>query len=842
MQPGAIEDTRPARQLLTHGWELCSTAPGEYADPLALERHSHQWLAASVPGTVAASLRAAGRWTLDDVARRFDAEDWWYRIRFDVPGAADPAGATLEFEGLATLCDIWLNGRQLPGSGNMFLRHVVAARGLRPAGNELHLAFRSLDSALKQRRPRPRWRTPMVENQQLRWFRGTLLGRMPGWSPPAAVVGPWKEVALRLRPCGPCVLELRAEVDGDGGLLHFTGRVEPGHATSFSLVLHRNGVAIAECPVEAAGELLRCTLRVDAVDRWFPHTHGEPALHEAMLRIGDAPGSALLALGRVGFRQIEATSRTGGFGLACNGVEVFCRGACWTPLDIVTLGADGTALRRALEQVVAAGFNMLRVGGPFVYEDEPFFALCDELGILVWQDFMFANMDYPAADETFATSVRREASQHLALWARHPCVAVVCGNSEVSQQAAMWGAPRELWSPPLFEDTLRELTAALCPGVVWWPSSASGGDLPHQPDSGTTSYYGVGAYLRGFDDLRRSGLTFATECLGFANIPEEATLHAMPGGASIRVHHAEWKRRTPRDPGAGWDFDDVRDHYLRLLFDVDPVQLRYADHARYLQLSRRVPAEAMVAAFSEWRRPGSTCSGALVWFLRDSWPGAGWGLVDANGEPKAPWHALRQLLQPRWVAITDEGLNGLAIHLGNETARAMSARLELALYRNGRQLITCSARDIDLQPRASVTLGAAALLGEFHDLTHAYRFGPLSTDLVVATLLDEEPGAQPRQAFHLPLPRLHATPDPSLGLQARALRDPRGGFELELTSDGFARSVHVDAQGFTPAAQYFHLAPGATLRIALQSRGKASTPRGTVQALNSAAIPIEVVD
>src|SRR5204862_1054798 len=107
-------------------------------------------------------------------------------------------------------------------------------------------------------------------------------------------------------------------------------------------------------------------------------------------------------------------------------------------------------------------------------------------GVLVWQDFMFANMDYPASDESFARSVDEEARQQLARLAPHPSLAILCGNSEAEQQAAMWGAPREARRQPLFHDMLPRLCGELAPGVPYWPSSAHGGAVPQQADTGTT--------------------------------------------------------------------------------------------------------------------------------------------------------------------------------------------------------------------------------------------------------------------------------------------------------------------------------------------------------------------
>lgn len=820
------------RLCLHEGWEFCATPPGQCTAPADASLAVQNWRGARVPTTAAAALRALQDWSLDGAELRFDAYDWWFRLSFDLPAGA-PREALLGFDGLATLCEVWLNGETVLRSDNMFSMHVVPVRALRAAGNELHLVFRSLDAALKQKRPRPKWRAPMIENQQLRWHRTTVLGRTPGWSPAAAAVGPWKPVWLAFGADAVTVESLHALPAPRGGQLRLRARLRHGvRVDSLRLQLSHDARLIADVAIGADDDRIDVQLDADEVEHWWPHTHGRPVLYQAALT-GSVDGKPFeLPLGQVGFRNVALIQQGGQFRIEVNGVDTFCRGACWTPLDIATLRGDREAYRCALEQCVAAGFNMLRISGAFVYEDECFFELCDELGLLVWQEFMFANMDYPATDTGFLATLKQEAAQQLQRWSRHPSVAVICGNSEVSQQAAMWGAARDAWSQPLFEEILRDLTREHCPHTPYWPSSAWGGDFPHQTRNGTSSYYGVGAYLRPVDDLRRSGLRFATESLGFANVPEPETLQTLPGGSAMRVHHPEWKRRAPRDLGAGWDFDDVRDHYLALLFKTDPVQLRYSDHARYLELSRRVPAEVMTAAFAEWRRNDSPCGGALIWFLRDLWTGAGWGIIDSHGRPKAAYYALRRALQARWIAMTDEGLNGIAIHVGNERGEPLQCRVEFTLYRQGMHPITSVQHELSLAPRATVGLSAAGLLHEFHDLTHSYRFGPLGSDLIVATLCDSD-GVLSR-AFHLPYPELHSARTAGHRLQASARALASGGHLLTLRASGFARSVRIDAPGFSSEDQYFNLLPGEEMSVRLRAEGSpASRLQGVVDALNS---------
>ncbi len=838
MAARTILETCDTRRVLREGWRFCSTAPDECATPDQLNQIQRDWLPAQVPCTVASALQSMGRWNLDGPEVRFDACDWWFTLEFDET-CATSADATLELAGLATLCDVWLNGKKLLCSSNMFTSQTVAVADLVERHNVLHLAFRSLDAALKKRRPRPRWRVPMIENQQLRWFRTTVLGRTPGWSLPAAPVGPWRPVSLNLRRAALEDILLRTSVMGRTGTLDFRARTALCDAVPPPVLqLRRNGDTLQSVAVERQGDELRAQLCVPEVDSWWPHTHGCPVLYEVALKWIDGTGKPTeLPLGKVGFRSVEAhdTDREGLI-LRINGTTVFCRGACWTPTDAVSFHSSSDDLRAALKRVVAAGFNMLRVTGTCVYEDEEFFILCDELGIMIWQDFMFASMDFPADDPEFLQSVRLEAEQQLTMWDSHASVVVICGNSEVSQQSAMWGREREDWYPALFCTTLPELAARHCPSASYWPSSASGGDFPHQANAGTCSYYGVGAYLRPLEDARHSGVRFATECLAFANIPEDDTLAKLPGAHPLRAHNAAWKRRSPRDLGAGWDFDDVRDHYVQAVFGTDPLHLRYSDHARFLALGRQAIAEVMSSAFTQWRRPGSHCHGALVWFLRDMWPGAGWGIIDSLGEAKSPWYALRRNLQPHWLGITDEGLNGVAAHLVNETATRCHGRLRLTLYRDGRQSVGSAVRDVELAPRSATTINANDLFERFHDIGHAYRFGPLSCDLVVARFRTDDPDLE-RTAFFLPRTDLHVQQRGDCVLQARAEAIAGSNdYALTVSCNGFARGVRVEAAGYSISDQYFDLEAGITHSITLQPRKSGlKPPTGFVTSINAAS-------
>jgi len=315
-------------------------------------------------------------------------------------------------------------------------------------------------------------------------------------------------------------------------------------------------------------------------------------------------------------------------------------------------------------------------------------------------------------------------------------------------------------------------------------------------------------------------------------VPDDSTRGRMPGGLSLRVHHPGWKARSPRDLGAGWDFDDVRDHYLARLFSVDPMQLRYSNHDRYLALSRVLTGELMARAFGEWRSGGSACGGALVWFLRDLWAGAGWGLLDDTGRPKPCFHILKRVLQPRCVWFTDEGCNGLHVHVSNEHAEAWACELSLEVFRRDDVCIARTCKPLLLEPRAGLKLVANAEFDTLLDLSAAFRFGESESSAVVATLRDAH-GELVSQAFHFRAgqPPLHVD-DP--GLSATALPVP-SGWQVQLRSQRMLQAVHFEVEGHVAQDDYFDLAPHIERSVVLRrTAGPSDTPlAGWAHAMNS---------
>ncbi|MGO9761027.1 MAG: glycoside hydrolase family 2 protein [Solirubrobacteraceae bacterium] len=830
-------------RALSTGWQAASSPADLHTDTQRLD--SLSWIPARVPGTAAGALRDAALWRPDE-PRDFDEDDWWFRTSFDAEPVAPGEEVSLRLDGIASVAEVFLNGERILESDSMFAAHTVALGArLRSAadggarGNELAIRCRALAPLLAApRRPRARWRTRLVAERNLRFFRTMLIGRAPGFAPGPAAVGPWRGVHIeRRRRLAIEELVLRPRIDADSGVLAISARLRPLDGQRLRAVeveldgpsgTHRSQLALsgpAEEPT-ARGELT-----VAAIERWWPHTHGEPALHDVRLLVdADTPDTQIVVeAGRVGFRELAFGSSPShelerdGLDLHVNGVRVFARGAVWTPIDPITMAPCERDLQAALLQAREAGMNMLRLPGTGAYETTSFHDLCDELGILVWQDLMFANFDYPLADEHFRATVTREASDVLGALGGRASLAVVCGNSEVEQQVAMLGLDPALGRCELFEELLPGLVRESGVDAAYVPSTPCGGELPFRADRGIANYYGVGGYRRPLEDARRADVRFAAECLAFANVPDE---------------DADAQTGSPRDVGADWDFRDVSDHYLGLLFDVDARALRESDRERYLELSRVATGEVMAEVFGEWRRAGSPCGGGLMLWLRDVLPGAGWGVIDHRGVPKTAYHHLRRALAPVAVWTVDEGLGGVVAHVANDRPEPLIASLRVALYRDGELRVEQAATAIELAPHSQREWNVETIIGRFVDAGWAYRFGaPAAHAIVVSLERDRDAWSGSgviSQAVRFPAGRpLEREPPEQLGIAVEQTPLADGQVRLELSSRRLAYGVHIHASGYLASDDGFSIEPGGVRSVTLRPSGtEASRENGTVGAVN----------
>jgi len=749
------------------------------------------------PDVSAHEVVALDDWRVDEDGPPSDDAPRTFRTRLTAGGAAEAdEEVVLRFGGLATRCTVALNGAVVAESDTMFAEHVVDVGARLTGDDELVVRCAPLTELFAERRkPRQRWRTKLVAEANLRFVRTALHGRCPGFSPGPPIVGPWRPARLeRRRRAAVDDVALQPALDGTNGVLAVAAHVRgvgDGPAPASVAVVLDGPSGRHEAALELGNDgTARGVLSVPDVARWWPHTHGEPALHDVALWVD---GEIEARVGRVGFRALDPGPdhdvARDSLALAVNGAPVFIRGAVWTPVD-------DAQVRPTLEAARDAGLNLVRLAGTGTYGSDAFHDHCDELGMLVWQDFMFANLDYPIADPAFRAAVEAEARQELARVAGRPSLAVLCGNSEVEQQASMFGADAALGRGELFGELLPALAREARVDVPYVPSAPCGGDLAFHPAAGVANYFGVGGYRRPLSDARTAGVRFASECLAVAHVPDRD----VADGEGV-----------PRDVGSPWDFADVRDHYLHALYGVDPDALRATDRARYLELSRAVSGELLADVFGEWRRAASPCAGGIVLWLRDVAPGAGWGLLDAAGVPKPVLRRLRQVFVPTACWIVDEGLGGLDVHVAHDGPTPLEAELHVALLADGARVVDEARTALVVPARTVERRNVEGLLGRFADASYAYRFGPPAHDTVVATLRDTA-GALLSQAVHLPL----GPPGPprradELGL--RAARSAPG--VVTVAADRVVHAVRVHGPGAAAHDDLVTLVPGTprTIRV-----------------------------
>lgn len=828
-------------------WDFAELPSSDRSEALHLPLELN-WQSVRVPTSVQAILEARGEaWS------GLDSRAFVFRCRFDSSGLAEARG--IRFNGLATLCEVWMNGEKLIVTCNMFREFEIdfPTKVEKEKGNEVILFFPPLEGILSKKQARPRYKTRLVEDQNLRWIRTSLLGRMPGWAPGGGVVGPYRSVLLIKR--GEAKLqdfklttEVRDTPEGSVGFVMIETHAFCDVSPRLTLILdsdpdgelHRQELEVVAA--DDGGYRIAQKVKVGVVRQWWPHTHGEPVVYRYRLQI-EADGCTFTqSRGTCAFRRIEFEASASRPKLVLNGEFLFCRGACWTPPDLRSLSSSKETYRELLSTAKAAGMNLLRVGGTMLYEEDVFYELCDELGILVWQDFMFANMDYPFNDRDFLSEVEKEIVSFLRRVSSRACLVFFCGGSEVAQQASMLGLPASDWLHSFYKITLPRLLQSIFPNVAYVENSPWGGDFPFSTNSGIAHYYGVGAYLRPIEDIRLSTPAFVTEGLAFSNVPSDRSLSAMFSDHERVPHHPKYKSGVPRDSGAGWDFADVTDHYLEKLFSIDPVQLRYEDLDRYFELARLASSEVISQALTELRRNRANCGGVLVWLFKDVLPGSGWGLLDCFGEPKAAYYFFRRACAAVQLGLVNERLNGFQAVLTNETDAPLFGELIVSCLRDGKNLVAEGALRVEVAARGQTELNVETVIGRFIDATHSYRFGPAGVTIVVAELLAEgRPELEPLRAFAFPVD-LACLESDDLGLIATATALADGFYRISISAQSFAYGVCVSAKGFRAEENYFHLVPGKAHGVVLRPLREQSRLSGFVKAANcskSARITIE---
>ncbi|WP_394940689.1 glycoside hydrolase family 2 protein [Psychromicrobium sp. YIM B11713] len=812
---------RITRNLLTTAaWKLSRTsagAAGNWDEYERLGTGQKVTVPCTVPGTAAAAWREAfgleAALELD-----FDAWDWWFIAEFE---ASDESGHTVQAAdfhsaGIASYATVWLNGEPLLESHGAF-DELSGRAALIPGRNRIALHCRPLDTVATPRKPRPRWRSSLAANTSLRWHRTPLLGHIP-WHGTAKTVGPW--AALSLRPQAAFELSgVRTELGAQGG------RISIGlighHPTTVSARLDDpQGKQVAQRTFELQQPgVADAVLEVAAPQRWFPHTHGEPRLYKLSLSDGETQESFEL-----GFRTVTAERKDGGFSLSVNGLPVHCRGAVWQPLDTLSLNASEEEYRLAVDSMVRAGANLLRISGTNVYEQAAFYQECDRQGVLVWQDCMLATFD-PPEDPEWLAHFAEETSSWLKRLAPHPSLAVLSGGNETEQQPAFWGLPAESRTMTVLDQLIPELASRYLPDAVQVSSSPSGGESPIDIRQGISHYFGVGAYQLPLSDARTSGVRFAAEALAFANPAEPSTVQEhFPHAAEDTDQPTGWLPAVAADPGADWNFEDTAQHYAQEFFGVEAE----APWSRQLDLRRAAIHHAIRQTMTEWRRPESSCDGALLLSARDLAAGAGWGITDSEGRPKSAWYGLKAASAATALAIVPEALNGLDLYLFHDRPESLNGKIVLTLSSVAGRAIEPLEVSVQVAGHSTERWSMQSLLKGFRDLDYIWKFGDREYDCLEATLFGAD-GSELYRTVQL-LGGIHR-PLVETGLKATV----QATEWIEVSTEKLSTFVALDLIAHDPADNYFHLPPGTKRLIHCRPRASTATAElsGTVRALNN---------
>jgi beta-mannosidase len=635
------------------------------------------WIDVAVPGDVHRALIAAGRIAdpfydrNEDLCAWMEEREWWYRLHFD--GPAEPLQhderLRLIFLGLDTFATIWLNGVELGGHANMFRpAEFDITAVVRPGSNTLAVLFdRPLDHLEAMTGVEPWGR-----NQERIAMRKAQFGYGWDWGPRLPTIGIWRPVELRrehdaridgvhvatlsIAPeARHALLAVRVEAEVFAGSAPLTARV--GLLAPDGTQAASGNMALEGAGTQRAGTLY---LRVEQPRLWWTHDLGEPALYTVLVGLETAGQTLDQTMIRTGIRTIvldqspdQSEPGTRFFRFVLNGVPIFAKGTNWIPADSFVGAIPPERYTMLLEQARAGHMNMLRIWGGGIYEHDIFYDECDRLGLLVWQDFMFACAPYPEDNAAFRDEVAAEARYQVRRLRNHPSLALWCGNNE-----NQWLHDRRYWNRPdyavpgtlYYDKTLPEAVAHEDGHTPYWPGSPYGGNDYNSPDDGDLHDWDVwhGNYPRHFGEAPRHENT--PESVSYLRYAEdrgrfisEFGMHAAPVLQTLRtvIPDDQLYHHSPSMDHHNKDNPKNKGDMLMLGVTGLPETLE-----EYIDFSMIAQAEGLKFGVEHFRRRTPHCSGTLVWQLNDCWPVLSWSVLDYYGVGKAGYFYLRRAYGP----------------------------------------------------------------------------------------------------------------------------------------------------------------------------------------------------
>ena len=637
---------------------------------------------AQVPGSVYHDLLSAGRIPdpffrdNENEALKLMEHDFLYARGFTADAALLACEAVLlRCEGLDTLAEISLNGAAVGRADNMHRIWEYDVKALlREGENRIEIRFSSPTKYIREayaENPADGSSDAMVGFPLLRKAH-CMFGW--DWGPRLPDAGIWREISLigvdtaRIRD----VLVLQEHEEG-----RVTLRVQT-HVTRFSADVTAVRVAVTGPDgrvFTGAGE--DCEIVIDAPQLWWPAGFGEQPLYTVSVGLS-AGGAALDGWSRrIGLRTMTVSRRRDDWGESfshcVNGVDVFAMGADYIPEDNLLPRMNPARTRRLLEDARAANMNCIRVWGGGLYPDDWFYDICDELGLLVWQDFMFACAVYNLTD-AFEENICAEFRDNIRRLRHHASLALWCGNNEMEQFVAVgqWvGSKRQVADYiKMYEYLLPKVLKTEDPQAFYWPASPSSGgsfDAPQDPDRGDVHYWDVWHGLKPFTDYRNYLFRYVSE-FGFQSFPCMETIESftLPEDRNVFSYVMEKHQRNASANG-------------RIVAYLSQMYLYPHDLDLLVYASQLLQAQAMQYGVEHWRRYRGRCMGAVIWQLNDCWPVASWASIDYYGRWKALHYYAKRFFAPVLISCHEEGVLSQDTNVNAEPfALKKSARLNVS--------------------------------------------------------------------------------------------------------------------------------------------------------------------
>lgn len=765
-------------------------------------------VSATVPGSVYHDLLTAGQ--IEDPfyrdneneALKIMDNDFIYSRDFTVPADLLESDAVLlRCDGLDTLATVTVNGTVVGTAKNMHRIYEFDVKSVLKAGeNHISVKFDSPTRFIKKSYAESRAdgsSDAMVGFPNLRKAH-CMFGW--DWGPRLPDAGIWRSIQLigittaRIRD----VLVLQEHSGGKVTLTVNTHVTElTGSAPVTVTVTAPDGTVRT-----AQGE--RAEIVIDDPQLWWPNGLGAQPLYTVEVTLGDGLDSWKR---RIGLRTMTVTRKKDQWGECfchcVNGVDVFAMGADYIPEDNLLPRVNPDRTRRLLEDAKLANMNCIRVWGGGYYPDDYFYDICDELGLLVWQDFMFACAVYNLTDD-FEENIRAEFLDNVRRLRHHPSLALLCGNNEMEEfvDVGEWvDCPRQKADYiKMYEYIIPKILKAEAPQTFYWPASPSSGgsfDKPQDPTRGDVHYWDVWHGLKPFTDYRNYLFRYVSE-FGFQSFPCMETIQAftLPEDRNVFSYVMEKHQRNASANG-------------KIVSYLSQMYLYPRDMELLVYASQLLQAQAMQYGVEHWRRnrDDKHCMGAVVWQLNDCWPVASWASIDFFGRWKALHYYEKRFFAPVLISCHEEGIlsqntnvnaepfalkKSARLNVSNETLRPFTGKAHWALRRPDASIIESGSFDVSVAPLSTQWLPEQ----DFSDRDTYGCYYSYSLEDVAGKPVGEGTVlfCAPKH-FHFADPRLEVRQE---------------GDEIVVTAKAYARSVEILAGPDTLLEDnYFDLNAGA---------------------------------